>query len=717
MVFDFTDYVYSGLITIFSMIMGMGYPLVNSTIGDLDKKYGSNNIVNSFINEDCYRNFKVSLALSIVAAIISPFVLLCLSGASCFIIIWLAIHTFIVLFLLIASIQLYHTMLEYKMPYSLHERFSNRIKIGNNVILEAEIARYAARENYPDLYIRCASSICGELSRQLENNKPQMSRTGQYDVLAYESRLSKEMKEVFSIFTSIFCDENIKAGIYKADMGLIDTIFRSKKPLLEADRLLIWRMVSEAVRNGNKEWVYAYWEFATQYISFIEHQRHYWNLSPADRQKFEEEKSEFKRMHLAMIGMIIHYGKGDYVDHLVYYSRTSPYEYPLCDNTFLSLYKDWEEFYHRGDLSLLISQQNKYPMYGINGNVDDEWRLLSIIEQSLALQLIRLKGMDYNVEYANPLTPLPVPSLKETIQYKLVILLRIQKAVKLLFHNKNNKLLNPSNCFSEEEASDFIQQMIDSLTNESQRIAEKPEIDEEKRKGIISTLKKKWENADLTVNTPLDPTSSIAVDYPCQLGVDIPKNYILKGYDKVEYTDFADNIVTSAKLLIARCYASALSDKQPRIRYEVQYNDVGKALEKLRVNSEHILLCNDFYIDRFFLINKHELFKEEKGNKYFNGAQMIEISAPATTPFIAILRKNVLPFMEIVEEKNSKITHLSDSPYLYSNIRELTATDYQNCFIHFVTRANIPNDYEYVQMIMPYRDGALDLDDIKPISI
>lgn len=93
MAFDFTNYAFSALITIFSMIMGMAYPLVNSSIEEIDNKYGSICIVQSFLREACYRHFQVSLALSVIAAVVSPFILLCFSGYSSLIIVWTVIHT------------------------------------------------------------------------------------------------------------------------------------------------------------------------------------------------------------------------------------------------------------------------------------------------------------------------------------------------------------------------------------------------------------------------------------------------------------------------------------------------------------------------------------------------------------------------------------------------------------------------------------------------
>ena len=43
--FDFSNYTYSGLITIFSMIMGLAYPAVQSAIHEIDAKYDSAQLV------------------------------------------------------------------------------------------------------------------------------------------------------------------------------------------------------------------------------------------------------------------------------------------------------------------------------------------------------------------------------------------------------------------------------------------------------------------------------------------------------------------------------------------------------------------------------------------------------------------------------------------------------------------------------------------------
>lgn len=82
MTFDVINYTYSGLISIFSMIMGMAYPLVNTAITEIDTKYGGNRMSEKVLSESIYIRFRAILAISIVVSILTPFVLYYLKGIS-----------------------------------------------------------------------------------------------------------------------------------------------------------------------------------------------------------------------------------------------------------------------------------------------------------------------------------------------------------------------------------------------------------------------------------------------------------------------------------------------------------------------------------------------------------------------------------------------------------------------------------------------------------
>lgn len=716
MVFDFTDYVYSALITIFSMIMGMGYPLVNSSIGDIDNKYGSTNIVQSFVRERCYTKFQVSLALSIVAAILSPFILLCFNGSSTYIIVWHLVHTLLVLFLMVASIQLYQTIMKYKMPNAIAERFSKRISQDNYIVLEAEIAKYAARNNLSELYIVCTQAVCCELARQIRDENVQMSRSAMFSTPGRESRLTENAKKAIAIYTSIICDKDIEWGLYKTDIGIISVLLSSDKSLLEGDRLMIWYIVSEAALYGNKEWIKAYWTQATQYISFFDQLRGYWDLSDEDRKECDKEKREFKKMHIAMIGMLIEYERRSYVESLLYHSRTLPYSYPLCDNTFQTLYDDWKEFYCNEDTYHLIDQLNKYHIKGLDGKIHDEWKLIEIIEKSLALQLIRLDGIAKLGSYRDVLTLLDSSGDVEEKQYKLRMLSRMQDAVIRLFEEGLEQSLSGHNCFDEVGALAFLYQNIKNINGAINRVINNPTIDEQKRASLITAIKTKWE-AEIIGKGQKDPScdSYSAKVFPFEFGIDLPDNYILSGYAKVTYDSIVDSFINGAKSIVNRSYANAFYYNHPKHNFNIQYNDVGRALEKLKLNSGYMVLCNDFNIDRFFAIYKSVKFREDGKKRFFDNAEMMEIYAPTSSSFIVIIKKESLPYVEIDEDTDAGVPELSRNPFLYSNLQTIDASNYKDAQLRFKTITYIPADFSFVKFNMPYRLGELDLNKVKPI--
>lgn len=75
MPFDFSDYTYSGLIGIFSAIIGMCYPLMLQAINGIDEKYRVARFVDLFKQEKVYNRFNVFLLLSIGFSVIAPFAL------------------------------------------------------------------------------------------------------------------------------------------------------------------------------------------------------------------------------------------------------------------------------------------------------------------------------------------------------------------------------------------------------------------------------------------------------------------------------------------------------------------------------------------------------------------------------------------------------------------------------------------------------------------
>ena len=75
MEFAFTDYTFSGLLSILAALYGVGYPLIIQSIGKINGQYKSEPLSERFTCEPVYRVFQVLLILNIAFAIAIPFLL------------------------------------------------------------------------------------------------------------------------------------------------------------------------------------------------------------------------------------------------------------------------------------------------------------------------------------------------------------------------------------------------------------------------------------------------------------------------------------------------------------------------------------------------------------------------------------------------------------------------------------------------------------------
>lgn len=157
MPFDFSDYTYSGLIGIFSAIIGMCYPLMLQAINGIDEKYHVARFVDLFKQEKVYNRFNVFLLLSIGFSIVAPFALFLMNNILWMQVLILTCHTFVVLCLLLHVIGLYHMILIYNTPRLF---FEHLIKMPNDCLLVLiDLAKYAAKNEDTSLYNACIQHV------------------------------------------------------------------------------------------------------------------------------------------------------------------------------------------------------------------------------------------------------------------------------------------------------------------------------------------------------------------------------------------------------------------------------------------------------------------------------------------------------------------------------------------------------------------------------
>lgn len=123
--FEFSNNAISLLLSVFSVIVGMTYPLLLQAIQRIDEQYRSSRITKMLKEEKVFRLFQWLVTISIAFAFISIFILQLLDDCPTLTIIWVTIHTLLTWLLLVTTILLVYTIMTYYNPDELLDRINN----------------------------------------------------------------------------------------------------------------------------------------------------------------------------------------------------------------------------------------------------------------------------------------------------------------------------------------------------------------------------------------------------------------------------------------------------------------------------------------------------------------------------------------------------------------------------------------------------------------
>ena len=163
--FDFSNYTYSGLLSILATLFGMAYPLIIECIPKIDDKYDSTILMARFLKEKRYGFFVFLLSLNVAVGIGMPFVLSIFSDNRNDVL--LLIQTVLMTLLVAQTFILIRLILTYYNANALceyleYKQTSDWNKIINNLpIVHAlyDIARYAAKKSDRTLYVKSGASL------------------------------------------------------------------------------------------------------------------------------------------------------------------------------------------------------------------------------------------------------------------------------------------------------------------------------------------------------------------------------------------------------------------------------------------------------------------------------------------------------------------------------------------------------------------------------
>lgn len=719
--FDFSNYTYSGLITIFSMVMGMAYPTVQSAIQEIDSKYDSGQLVEYFMTEASYKWFRFCLAVSILFALCCPFVLTCCK-VSWLHYTWMFVHTLLVLALLATAIRLYTTIMTYYRPGQLVEYIKTRANEERTKVASilADLANFAASKGQKKVYMAAEQAIACQLVEELREQKYDI-KSAEYDVenpSTFNSTLSSDMNRAIERMVGILKNRDYDT-FYTIDTTIVSLLYNilEQHTLGEGLQNIIWRMVSDVALSDNKEWIVSYWGVAEQYMRSLK-----FSVITTDKKKeqqLQEDKKNIEEFHAAFGGMLIKYGKTKWLRDILFFTNSQPATYPLLSNKFADIVRMFGHFEEMLLYPNIRTIQKRYNMYGVQNGVNTDAVIVYYIELFLAIELLRLWHIDYNVGLGKSIDALPVSTTAEENEKNISLLERLKWCVNEVYDKNLNGALHFRNP-SKKQVVGFIDDNIKSFKDKLQNIYDNPKIDDDKINKIIENVKKAadvWKKSSADIeNERFSEVQHFVRTMPHKF----PKEYVLKNFSLSSSSIGAD-AVEVLELVFSNVLPSFLFMHQAVESYRVSYGHIGEALRKLALNADYVVLAIGFDSFSYFQINGY-LYPEAVCNDgvcTFNGARFHTMYWRGEASLV-IMRKENVPMADLVKNDTDKDVDLitdSDSMPIYSNIKRLDPTTNMDVFYRIFVDVYYTTDLKFVRITIPnaFSDNRYDLDDVKSI--
>lgn len=228
-----------------------------------------------------------------------------------------------------------------------------------------------------------------------------------------------------------------------------------------------------------------------------------------------------------------------------------------------------------------------------------------------------------------------------------------------------------------------------------------------------------WNNADMDLGEHRGNVAYNTERYEREIRFDIPKEMVCVGYKQMKNDGFIDTLIGALVYSVKGVKAEAFKKINPVTTYRIEYQDLGLALERLRLSSEYVVLYNSINIDLYY-----ECYKQYKGYiantsslRLINEALLIEQHDKDSKPYMLVLKRDDLPYLTI--EKNGGNDYSDDDQrFLDTNI-ETIPTNIESLsqrYIKAIVGLHYPKDLRYVRIDIPFVMAEMDIDKIKPID-
>lgn len=681
--FDFPNYTFSAIISVFAAIIGLAFPFILQMTHRFQDIYKTDNVIDWFTDEKRYKQFLWWLKFSIPVMVLFPFTLLLVKGCDWVIITLLTFQTGVAATLMCRLVLLYYLVIDYSSSKKLTSRTSmdDAEKLVHLMLISDNNRNQEAYNTAKEKVYRKITDYFGKASYNIS--------------LSFQEDVAKVIRQMLEAS----CEKEKYPWISK-DTTIVFLLYDSLT-LSEQIYKIIWETLNGMVKSRNEVWLQSYWNVALQYAMFMKnHGMEKRNLD------------HFKQLHIFYGALLLGAGYDDMLRYILTFRNATPEPSPLLPST------EKEIFGSLIDKDKLRSKpfrlSNEYPMFFLPLDVRSDERIYNAFVDYLALSLFLLPQNQSC--YGEQNFQIPRNLDKEELNY-LHELVNSYKSHYEKIAKEFAKYLPDSSVYAEyfENGKQIINRVLADCKKELDEVENNDEIDsckvEKLRQSLISTYSKMvfpfrsntnkhgdWEvtKATLCVHTTLSP------------GLVMKRQH-------VKPVNFEGVVVD---IMLHQIYANVARIfllNKPAVSYYIQYRDILEAFDKLNVDDTYILLSNGVNLWNYGRGRKLKTnieYKEECMS--YKGMEIKSIGSGNEELFI--MKKENIPYFTIgnSEEKNGlKLLDPGNKLYWIKPTLEnrLSMTLYQTIIFH------IPVPFKYIRLNISYdtAKGEFDLKKIKDI--
>lgn len=650
--FDFTNYTFSGLLSMLSALFGLACPLVIGKVEDIDKRYHSTLLSNRFMHEMVFMVTAILLVVNLLVAIIFPFLMdgnihsrLLVTAQVC-----------VFSLLVTAFFFLFHKMLLYVNPKALQDEILDdyRKSIGN--------------KKKEELYFKQWVDLTETLLLSSDDKIAQSVYYAWYDYVIRINRRGVE-SGVYEEYDDYFLDaiSHINETLCKSDRrpisvnngnSILTSLLSYQIPMTETRYLHLWRNLRIQLFYNRDEWIMEYWKAASQ-----QYQLHM-------RDENESRKWRFLEFHLMLCAMLLQEKKYELVRQILSYSNTKPESYPLVPSTIADVISCFNKINtSASDVGNIVYFEQHYPMPNMYGICDGQ--IVGAVCSYLTLLLYRVYMLNpvYGANFtfrlginANTLAELYqcknnmqvlrywLPKVK--LDKNLLWIINVDDVNTISFDKSQDGTKVPS-------PDEILTEIEDEISTKMEQLRKNQPLDMEK-------VEKSIQEVVSSIANSMTPYQILRVkrneyetneSYCCD-SYQLFENRAFLANPDIGYSGVEEAMSSSALYPFVQSVALYFYKCLKKITYTISFDDLSAALNNLGLSEEFVIISAGFSWENVssnypleIEVKNEFIYKHKSGTLIYEFPRSINESL---NNWLYILRTKDLPYVEFMQPSDNE---------------------------------------------------------------